>query len=376
MIIQKLLFFIVLIFIAAFNISAYGQPGNGIDDFVFRPRPSTLFSVPGSHGTYIDRTGKVVIKADSALGITNSREFSEGLAAVQQGKLWGYIDTKGNMVIKPQFVRAEYFFDGLARVWKPGAHGTYASLWGYIDKTGKLVYETKFEEASDFSDGMALVFYENKYAYLTPTGKIAFEVSKRPNLRLYSYSEGLAQFCDEQGCGFMDKTEKVIIEPRKEIVGNFHDGLAWFRLRGGDDNLHAKFGFIDKTGKVIIEPLWENADDFSDGVAIVESRTNGKAVIDTSGKVIVDFKKSNIAGFLDIGSFHEGLGRIKVLDTSPGSYSMIKPLYGFIDKTGKVVVKLRFWSVDQFNSGLAFVRYENGVGYIDKTGNSVWQGKF
>jgi hypothetical protein len=214
----------------------------------------------------------------------------------------------------------------------------------------------------------------NKYAYLTPTGKIAFEVSNRPYLRLNSYSEGLAQFCDERGCGFMDKTGKVIIELRKEIIGNFHDGLALFRLRGEGDNFNAKFGFIDKTGKVVIEPVWDDAKDFSDGVAIVESRTNGKAVIDTSGKVIVDFKQANIAGFLDIGSFHEGLGRIKVLAASKGS--MIKPLYGFIDKTGKVVIKPEFWQVNQFNGGLAFVSYENGVGYIDKTGNSIWRDKF
>jgi WG containing repeat len=367
-------FFTIMVFILAFYISSSGQPGNGIDDFVFRPRPSTLFSIPPYRGNYIDQSGKVVIKTNPELGISDSREFSEGLAPVKQGNLWGYIDTKGRLVIKPQFVRAEYFFDGLARVRKPDAKSVTGSLWGYIDKTGKLVHETKFEEAFDFSDGMALVFYENKYAYLTPIGKIAFEVSKRPYLRLDSYSEGLAQFCAEQGCGFMDKTQKVIIKPRQGIVGNFHDGRAMFRLLGGDDNLRYKYGFIDKTGKVVIELVWDGAMKFSDGVAIVESRTNGKAVIDTSGKVIIDFKKANIAEFLDIGSFHEGLGRIKVLAALKDS--LPKPIYGFIDKTGKVVIKPRFQIVSQFNSGLAFVQCENGDGYIDKTGNIIWRDNF
>lgn len=374
MINQKISFFTVLVFMLALYISSYGQPGNGIDDFVFRPRTSTLFSIPPfDSGNYIDQSGKVVIKANPELGITNSRAFSEGLAAVEQGDLWGYIDTKGNMVIKPQFITAEYFYDGLARVAKPGANGAFASPWGYIDKTGKLVYETKFEKASDFSDGMALVFYENKYAYLTPTGKIAFEMPKSRYLRLHSFSEGLAAFCDEKGCGYMDKTGKVKIKPRKGIGGEFHDGRARFGSPRGNN----KYGFIDKTGKVVIEPIWDDAWEFCDGVAIVNpgwSNEPKAKVIDTSGKVIIDFKKANIEGFLDIGRFHEGLGRIKVLAALKGS--LPRPLYGFIDKTGKIVIKPQFHIVKQFNSGLAFVSYEDGVGYIDKTGNFIWRGKF
>jgi WG containing repeat len=63
---------------------------------------------------------------------------------------------------------------------------------------------------------------------------------------------------------------------------------------------------------------------------------------------------------------------LKVLDTAKG----FRPLFGYIDKTGKVVIKPQFSIVSQFNSGLAFVSYENGVGYINKTRNSVWEGKF
>jgi hypothetical protein len=318
----------------------------------------------------MDQSGKVALKINPKLGISARSDFSEGLAAVKQGDLWGYIDTKGNLVIKPQFVRAEYFFDGMARVRKPVAGSVIGGNWGYIDKTGKLVYETKFKEASDFSDGMALVFYENKYAYLTPTGKIAFEINKSRYLRLNSYSEGLALICGEQGCGFMDKTGKVIIKPRKEIIRDFHDGRAMFWVSQKDNILRHKYGFIDKTGKVVIEPVWDGAKDFSGGVAIVNPESDGPAVIDISGNVLIDFKKANIAGFLDIGSFHEGLGRLKIESTEG------KVLYGFIDKTGTVVIKPQFRKVEQFNSGLAFVQSENEIAYIDKTGNIIWQYKF
>lgn len=40
--------------------------------------------------------------------------FSEGVAAVRQGKKWGFVDTSGRMVISPQFAAAYYFQEGIA----------------------------------------------------------------------------------------------------------------------------------------------------------------------------------------------------------------------------------------------------------------------
>lgn len=42
--------------------------------------------------------------------------YSEGLAAAPKGKKYGYIDTAGKFVIKPQFIQASPFSEGLAAV--------------------------------------------------------------------------------------------------------------------------------------------------------------------------------------------------------------------------------------------------------------------
>lgn len=52
--------------------------------------------------------------------------FSEGLSAVKENGLWGYIDETGNMVVKPQFQYAHDFSDGFAAVQINGK-------WGFID---------------------------------------------------------------------------------------------------------------------------------------------------------------------------------------------------------------------------------------------------
>jgi len=61
--------------------------------------------------------------------------FSEGLAAVQTGKKWGYIDAAGKIVIAPQeFWNVKPFHNGLAQVQ------TKDTGVGYIDRSGKYVW--------------------------------------------------------------------------------------------------------------------------------------------------------------------------------------------------------------------------------------------
>jgi hypothetical protein len=42
--------------------------------------------------------------------------FSEGLATVELGNKWGFINRSGKMVINPQFDFADSFSEGLAKV--------------------------------------------------------------------------------------------------------------------------------------------------------------------------------------------------------------------------------------------------------------------
>ena len=46
--------------------------------------------------------------------------------------------------------------------------------------------------------------------------------------------------------------------------------------------------------------------------------------------------------------------------------------WGFIDKTGKIVINQKFDKVSGFSEGLCGVKIGNKWGYIDKTGKYVW----
>src|SRR6266513_2617600 len=135
------------------------------------------------------------------------------LRPIQQDGKWGYIDSSGKTVVKPQFAWAEEFSEGLA------AFENEEGKRGYIDDTGKIVIEPKFDNWTEFSEGLAAV-------------SIDFE------------------------WGYIDKTGKWAIPPQFAVGRPFSDGLALVGV-----SLNGKVGFppgpvkhvfIDKTGKVVI----------------------------------------------------------------------------------------------------------------------------
>ena len=60
--------------------------------------------------------------------------FSQGLARVMVGDKLGYINKAGNLVIKPQFLKARDFSEGLAAVYVSSNSGgdVNTGKWGYI----------------------------------------------------------------------------------------------------------------------------------------------------------------------------------------------------------------------------------------------------
>ena len=47
--------------------------------------------------------------------------------------------------------------------------------------------------------------------------------------------------------------------------------------------------------------------------------------------------------------------------------------YGYIDKTGKMIIKPQFDYATVFSEGMAHAKIEGKRGFIDKTGKFIWQ---
>ena len=146
----------------------------------------------------------------------------------QVGYKYGYINTKGQIVIKPQFSEASTFNNGYAVV------GKY-----FINKQGKRVLGS-YEGVSDFSEGLAAVKKGGKWGYINTSGK-------------------------------------MVISPRFDYCGGFSGGLAVVKI-------NKKYGYINKSGQEVIKPQFAQGDSFRDGLARVMTADDySVCYIDTKG---------------------------------------------------------------------------------------------
>lgn len=81
-----------------------------------------------------------------------ARPFSESMAAIKKGGLWGFINNSGTILIQPHYAEAGDFHNGRAAVRDPSNN-----KWGYVDSSGTLRVPCLYDEAGDFSLNVAIV---------------------------------------------------------------------------------------------------------------------------------------------------------------------------------------------------------------------------
>ena len=80
--------------------------------------------------------------------------------------LWGYIEKPSReLKISYKFSEAKQFSEGLAAVQEGLVY-----KWGFIDKTGKIVIPYKYERVRNFSEGVAVVRLHNKWGAIDTNG--------------------------------------------------------------------------------------------------------------------------------------------------------------------------------------------------------------
>ncbi len=301
----------------------------------------------------IDKEGNKVFDFDY---MYNSGDFSEGRLSVcrtvdglEDGNFpmvgnilvfghLGFIDTKGNMVVKPDTYEVpmgegpiiDSFSDGMCRVFKGG-------LLFYIDKKGKELDLSQYRTGNDFSDGLASVFNDDwKMGFVDKTGKLVV-----PCMYDYggSFGEGRAFVAKDNQLAIIDSKGKELTpfqfdliklyedtEGEEDLIARFSEGLAWAAKDG-------KFGYVDKEGNTVIPFRYLPGKDED----VTSEWFDHQPCYD----------------------FHQGLAR--VWDKATGKY-------GYIDKKGNEVVPCRFDEAEDLSEGLAVVRVGEKSGYVNTKG--------
>ncbi len=182
----------------------------------------------------------------------------------------------------------------------PHPGGGVMNAWGLIDEQGRVVVEPHYYEIGPFRDGMAQVKLDDMktIAFIDINGMVLFTLPKEVT-DVGPFSEGLAL----------------------ANVGGKRDEIDGMALKGG------KWGYIDKTGRWVIQPQFK--------LRYTSDYLNDQAEVYTRY-------------LLDSGRFRNGRAAAPV-----------EGGWGFIDRTGKIVIPGPYTQVAGFYAGHAHVVNEH-----------------
>ena len=135
---------------------------------------------------FLDSKGKLVIPIE----YDNADNFKEGYAAVKLNGKYGYIDIDGKMIIKPQFDGAGFFFEGLAQVKVKTSAGNKVFL---IDRDGKAICN-QYDFIGDFYKERAMVRIGSEIGYINRNGQEVISLKYRTAQNFAENGEALVEF--------------------------------------------------------------------------------------------------------------------------------------------------------------------------------------
>lgn len=308
---------------------------------------------------------------------------SQQLAIIKLNDKFGCIDRQGNIVIQPTW---DYILQGDKNkqllVEKD-------SLYGFIDSKGQTIIKPQYQDAELFSDGLAAVSNGKKYGFINLKGDTVIPFLYDETFM--GFNNGLSNVTLNDSCGYIDKQGKIVVPLKYETCYPFMSDYAQVETFDGDEFLIDKKGkaydeddvnekhrlwvprevypgsFTTPTGQgrkndkgdTIVPPIFKVTGNLSDNMYIVQDKNNKWGAFNDKGLLIVECK------FDEIWHFNEGLANFK-----------LNGKWGFVDKKGKIIIEPTFEYASQFTNGLAYAEINGKSGFINKKGTFVIEPKF
>lgn len=286
----------------------------------------------------IDGSGKIVIPVSyDKIGISlsdpdvkdddrDSEPGRDNLVEVEQGKLRGFYNRSGKVVVSVSYETRS--------VWKEGALAVEGKdkRISFYKKDGTKISDKAYEQVSDFQNDMAIVKAGGKYGYLSLDGKEIAPVYQEARY----FEDGLAPVRIKGRWGVIDRDGKEVVAPHYKDAGpSYSDGL----LAVEDNQNH--WGFIDGKGKEVVPPVYKSVVPvFSEHMTAVQDAGKLWGFMDSEGHVtaVPQFKAV-------LTPFSEDLAGVKTTDGN-----------GYAKPDGTIAFMAEFDKLYPFENGMAEVR--------------------
>lgn len=328
---------------------------------------------------FLDPEGKVAIKPV----FDNATDFFGNYANIIKDSIFGYVDLNGSLKLFPEYEQVYWYYSdtGFAK---------NNEKFALINRNGKLITDFIFDQIDLPNEGYFPVEINGNWNHVDSEGNLVFDEDILLNWD--QINDSLVVILDSERTesnknpkqGIMDVSGKVIIEPiYQDVTPVFSEGLMQvkkedlygFVNRKGeivvpieyqqtafdfkDQFVYAKkndkWGFINKKNELVIPFIYDKVRSFSEGLAQVTK--NGKSgYINKRNEVVIPLKLEPIWQ----GEFHKNRAVFK---------EGVK--YGYIDRTGEVVIAPIYDSALPFEDGIAYVEKNGKSGYIDPNGKEI-----
>ncbi len=181
------------------------------------------------------------------------------------------------------------------------------------------------------------------FALIDRTGAVLPISSQRFSM---PYGSGLLPVRIDDKVGFARPNGDLVIPAAFSLTLGFAEGLAAVKVAEG-------WGYIDIHGAMVIPPQFASATNFSDGRAHVHREQRG-GFIDRDGNFTPDPANAS-----QVGRFVHGVAPFRALNR------IGVPAWGFIDRSGAIVVPPTYDAVGEFSEGLATVQQDDLYGFIN-----------
>lgn len=246
---------------------------------------------------FIDDTGAAIVKPS----YTWARDFSDGLAVVNQEDNYLVINSKGEVV----FQTSDYindFHNGLASF---SDSTTYKS--GYVNAKGKVVIKAVYDYTGNFGkDNTAIVSKSGKYYRINSQGKIVKSYSLVNKNYYYNITDdGYAIYTDAKTYlrGVKDLNGKTILKPTYGEIAYLGNGLFGVKKKLAEDEGYLvsikPSALFSKSGKQLTSYKYYDLSVYTGKYA---SYTDSKYtyLIDTKGNIVSSFPKQQGRGTLTV----------------------------------------------------------------------------
>ncbi len=223
-----------------------------------------------------------------------SSSQAQELIPYRVDSLWGFSDVEGVIQIPAVYDTVNFFSEGLAVVQKGGKYG-------YIDKNDSLVIDMVYDAAGSFSGKRAFVRYEGKRFAINRLGQ-----SVSANMRCQGAIGISSYFYTSRNC-YCQFEVPIYVEflnsegdySKRQVTTYYFDAFEENHCGQAKAKLQGKWGMISSDGKVLC-PFEYDAIHFPYSMTInpyckaVVEKAGKKGVLSEKGEVIAPVKYSDL----------------------------------------------------------------------------------